>query len=127
MWVCVFAQESQCQTLSSPGVAGHEHGSLSGLVRVRESRRTEPVLQTGVGKPTPVGRVAETLAPAPSPPSPRSLGWRSSQGHHDGQLVPANGEHARRSRAGRQRRVPSAFAGQEETPSSPSPPPEQTD
>lgn len=127
----VVLQESQCQTLPSPGVAGHEHGGLAGLVRVREPRRTEPVLQTGVGESAPaVGRVAETL-PRPAPPSPSpSPGREQAQGHRRVVVgVAAGGKHARRCRTGRERRVPSAaIARQEETSSSsPSPPPEQTD
>lgn len=104
------AQESQCQTLPSPCVAGHEHGGLAGLVRVREPRRPEPVLPAGVGEPAPVSRVAETLpAAAPPSPSPSAVGRRPAQGA--GPVVGANGGRARRRRAGRQRRVPSAVTG----------------
>lgn len=97
--VPLFLQESQCQTLPSPCVSGYKHGSLVRLVRVREQGRPEPVLQTGVGKSAPVGRVSETLSPTPSPSS--SSPGRQAQGHR-GLLVAPSGEHARRSRTGRQ-------------------------
>lgn len=58
-----------------------------------------------MGEPAPVGRVAQTLAAAPSPPSP-SRG-RPAQGHRGGRVA-ARREHARRLRASRQRRVPPA-------------------
>lgn len=122
-----FPQESQCQTLPSPGFTGHKHSRLVGLVRVREPGWPKPVLQTGVGELAPaVGRIPETRfpaasAPAAAPPSPSPPCGRQAQGNvHDGYVAP-RGEHARRRRAGRERRVPSQVAGQEET--SPSSPP----
>jgi len=58
-----------------------------------------------VGEPAPVGRVTQTLAASPSPPS--SSRGRQAQGYR-GRRIAARREHARRIRAGRQRRVPPA-------------------
>jgi len=127
---CTHPQESQCQTLPAPSVPGHQHGRLSGLIRIREPGRPEPVLQAGVGEPASVGRVTQTLTAAPSPPSsPRG---RQAQGHRS-RRVTARREHARRLRAGRQRCVPPAVDGSADGPQQevvqasppPSPSPEQ--